>query len=123
MAVPVRQENVPAISVERIEQNKADDYDYARKTMTHLMAQGNEALLGILTLAAEGPNARVYEVVSTLIKTVSEVSQDLISLDDKMTPKEGGTTQSAKTINNNQYVMSQSDAIEAARIINNDEHK
>ena len=118
MAVPVRKENVPVISADQIEQNKADDYGYARDTMTHLMTQGNEALLGILTLAAEGPNARTYEVVSTLIKTISEVSKDLIDLDDKMTPKDAVPSQSAQTINNNQFNMTQAEAIEAARIIN-----
>ena len=122
MQVPVRKENVPALSTEKVEQNKADDYSYARDTMTHLMTQGSEALTGLLTLAAEGPSARNYEVISTLIKTVSEVSKDLIDLDDKMTPKDSGgkSGQSAQTINNNQFNMSHADAIEAARVINGD---
>ena len=117
MDVPTRISNLPIITADIIEKNKADDYDYARRTMTHLMEQGNEALLGILTLAAEGPNPKVYEVVSTLIKTVS-VSKDLIELDNKILPKENTPTQSANTINNNQYNMSQAEAIAAAKIIN-----
>lgn len=118
MPVPVKKTNVPVISSEQVEKNKAEDYDYARETMTHLMAQGSEALMGILTLAAEGPNARTYEVVATLIKTVSDVSKDLISLDHKMTPDESPGTQKAQHITNNQYNMSQADAVAAAKLVN-----
>ena len=118
ISAPKRVEGLPAITPETIQQNKVDDYNYARDTMINLLGQGNEALVGLLGLAAEGPAARNYEVIGTLIKTVADVSKDLIELDDKMTPKVEGTTQTAQTINNNQYVMSQAEAIEAAKLLN-----
>ena len=53
------------------------DFETGRKNLYNLLDKGNEAIDGILNLAKEGEHPRAYEVAGQLIKTVSEVSQNL----------------------------------------------
>ena len=66
--------------------NKDPDIDFetGRKNLYNLLDKGNEAIDGILSLAKEGEHPRAYEVAGQLIKTVSEVSQNLLDLQDKL---------------------------------------
>ena len=66
--------------------NKDPDIDFetGRKNLYNLLDKGNEAIDGILALAKEGEHPRAYEVAGQLIKTVSEVSQNLLDLQDKL---------------------------------------
>jgi hypothetical protein len=112
LPVPIKKNNIAISSDEKVRQNKEDDYNYARETLQHLVGQGNEALQGVLALAVENANPRTFEVIATLIKTVSDVSKDLIDLDDKMTEKKV-STQTAEVINNTQIVASQEDILKA----------
>ena len=60
------------------------DFETGRKNLYNLLDKGNEAIDGILNLAKEGEHPRAYEVAGQLIKTVSEVSQNLLDLQDKL---------------------------------------
>ena len=60
------------------------DFETGRKNLYNLLEKGNEAIDGILELAKEGEHPRAYEVAGQLIKTVSEVSQNLLDLQDKL---------------------------------------
>ena len=60
------------------------DFETGRKNLYNLIDKGNEAIDGILDLAKEGEHPRAYEVAGQLIKTVSEVSQNLLGLQDKL---------------------------------------
>ena len=60
------------------------DFETGRKNLYQLLDKGNEAIDGILALAKEGEHPRAYEVAGQLIKTVSEVSQNLLDLQDKL---------------------------------------
>ena len=60
------------------------DFETGRKNLYNLLDKGNEAIDGILELAKEGEHPRAYEVAVQLIKTVSEVSQNLLDLQDKL---------------------------------------
>ena len=60
------------------------DFETGRKNLYQLIDKGNEAIDGILGLAKEGEHPRAYEVAGQLIKTVSEVSQNLLDLQDKL---------------------------------------
>lgn len=67
--------------------NKADadaDYEIARQNFHMLIEKGNTAIEGILQLAREAENPRSYEVAGQLIKTVSDVTQDLMRLQKNM---------------------------------------
>ena len=69
-----------------VPEDKAPDIDFetGRKNLYNLLDKGNEAIDGILELAKEGEHPRAYEVAGQLIKTVSEVSQNLLDLQDKL---------------------------------------
>ena len=60
------------------------DFETGRKNLYNLLDKGNETIDGILELAKEGEHPRAYEVAGQLIKTVSEVSQNLLDLQDKL---------------------------------------
>ena len=60
------------------------DFETGRKNLYNLLDKGNEAIDGILELTKEGEHPRAYEVAGQLIKTVSEVSQNLLDLQDKL---------------------------------------
>ena len=60
------------------------DFDTGRENLYKMLEKGNDAIDGILALAKEGEHPRAYEVAGQLIKTVSEVSQNLLDLQEKL---------------------------------------
>ena len=60
------------------------DYEYTRGNLYSLIDKGQEAVNGALDLAMSSDHPRAYEVAGQLIKTVSEVSQNLLDLQDKL---------------------------------------
>lgn len=60
------------------------DYNYSRENFYNLIERGQDAITGILDLAKESEHPRTYEVAGQLIKTVSEVTERLIDLQEKM---------------------------------------
>lgn len=65
-----------------------EDYQLARKTFRKLIKKGDEAVDGLGAVAKETESvreaARVYEVMANLMKTVSDTTKDLFTL-QKMT--------------------------------------
>ena len=60
------------------------DYQYSRENFYSLIERGQDAITGILDLAKEQEHPRTYEVAGQLIKTVSEVTERLADLQEKM---------------------------------------
>ena len=60
------------------------DYQYSRENFYSLIERGQDAITGILELAKESEHPRTYEVAGQLIKTVSEVTERLADLQEKM---------------------------------------
>ena len=60
------------------------DYKYSRENFYSLVERGQDAVTGILELAKESEHPRTYEVAGQLIKTVSEVTERLADLQEKM---------------------------------------
>jgi hypothetical protein len=60
------------------------DYKYSRENFYNLIERGQDAIDGILEIAKEGEHPRAYEVVGQLIKNVSEVTEKLADLQEKM---------------------------------------
>ena len=79
------------------------DYKDVRDNLHHIIDSGQVAIDGILRVASEGESPRAYEVVSQLIKSVSDANKDLIDLHKKMKDikKEDPDSQHAGTITNN----------------------
>lgn len=93
------------------ERDFEDDYKEVRGNLRHLVSTGEDAIEGILKVATEGDHPRAYEVVSQLIKTVSDVNKDLIDLHKKTKEikKEDNKYVQKNTTNNAFYVGSTSE--------------
>jgi len=59
------------------------DYALARKTFRALIDKGNNAIEDLTDLAKQSESPRAYEVLSTLMKTVSDTTKDLYDLQKK----------------------------------------
>ena len=82
------------------------DFETGRKNLYNLLDKGNEAIDGILNLAEEGEHPRAYEVAGQLIKTVSEVSQNLLDLQDKLKKVKDIPDKGPKNVTNALFVGS-----------------
>jgi hypothetical protein len=60
------------------------DYHYSRTSYYNIIEKGQEAISNALELAQEVDNARAYEVVGHLIKSVSDAADKLMDLQKKM---------------------------------------
>lgn len=67
------------------EQNKdlVDDYDYSRVKYKGILDKGEEALEGMMQLAAESEHPRAYEVLSGMLKNMADVTDKLMDLQKK----------------------------------------
>ena len=90
-------------------QKKSDsvtDYEYTRGNLYSLIEKGQEAINGILELAEEGQQPRSYEVVGQLIKSVGDVTDKLIDLQQKMKDLNKEEKNTPTTVNNALFVGS-----------------
>ena len=61
-----------------------DDFTFARNTMHNLIENGQTALAELLRVAMLSDHPRAFEVVSTLMKNISEMTKDMLGLQEKM---------------------------------------
>jgi hypothetical protein len=59
------------------------DYNFTRDKMKTFLQQGEVALGGIMGVVKEDPTARGYEVVSTMLKTVTDMATSFFDLQKK----------------------------------------
>ena len=78
------------IEIEEVEKEKTventdqvEDYVLGRKTLRNLIETGTTSLEDMKDLARQSESPRAYEVLSTLMKTISEVTKDLYDLQKK----------------------------------------
>jgi hypothetical protein len=57
-----------------------DDYNLARTTLRKIIIKGQNALDDIVELASSSEHPRSYEVAGQLMKTMADVSKDLLEL-------------------------------------------
>ena len=74
----------PWVGTVSTEEDIERDYEYQREQFYKLVDRGSVAIDGILELAKEGEHPRAYEVAGQLIKTQSEIAQNLLDLQDKL---------------------------------------
>ncbi len=60
------------------------DCEKGRENLYKMLDKGNDAIDGILALAKEGEHPRAYEVAGQLIKTVADMSKDLMAMQEKL---------------------------------------
>lgn len=85
----------------------SEDYRNTRETYYELVVKGQDALDSLLEVASQSESARAYEVVATMIKTLSETNEKIMDLhkkarDIKKQDQElQSTDPNGKTVNNN----------------------
>ena len=102
--VPAEQTEKPKKRTERIVDIDKDikkDYDYSRGQLYDIIEKGQEALSGILDVANNTDHPRAYEVAGQLVKSVSDATEKLIALQQKMQDLEEGPKSKQKVTNNN----------------------
>ena len=82
------------------------DYKYSRENFYNLVERGQDAITGILDLAKESEHPRTYEVAGQLIKTVSEVTERLADLQEKMKRLKEVPNHAPKNVTNALFVGS-----------------
>jgi hypothetical protein len=82
------------------------DYEYQRENFYKLVEKGNAAIEGILELAKESEHPRTYEVAGNLIKQVSEVTEKLGDLQEKMKKLKEVPNSAPKNVTNALFVGS-----------------
>jgi hypothetical protein len=82
-------DHVPSVveEGESISKDTVDDYKFVRNVLYGLINRGAVALEGSLMIARESEHPRAYEVSSNIMKTLADVSKDLIALQESIKPK------------------------------------
>ena len=96
------------------------DFETGRGELYRLLEKGNEAIDGILSLAKEGEHPRAYEVAGQLIKTQSELAQNLLDLQDKLKKIKDVKGDGPKNVTNALFVGS---TTELQKMIKNNKNK
>lgn len=100
-------DSVGNTSTNQIQKTSEDDYEYARKNLYEIITKSKVALEGIMKVATEGDSPRAYEVVTQMLKTMSEINKDLIDLEK--IKNEANNTTIKSTTNNSFFIGSTSD--------------
>ena len=77
------------------------DYEYTRGNLYSLIEKGQEALNGIMELAAESDSPRAYEVAGQLLKSVGDNTDKLLDLQKKLKDLEEETGKPIGNVTNN----------------------
>lgn len=91
--------------------NVNTDYEYSRDTYYELIEKGRESLELMIEVARESEHPRAFEVLSGMIKNISDVNDKLMDLnkknkDIKQEPKQ---LENKGTTNNNVFIGSTAD--------------
>ena len=105
--------NVPAVVDDVQAKNITTDYEYSRETYYDLIEKGRESLELMIEVARESEHPRAFEVLSGMIKGISDVNDKLMDLNKKQKEitKEDAPSESPSggTTNNNLFVGSTTD--------------
>ncbi len=61
-----------------------NDYKYARENLYGIIEKGTDALDTLVEIANQSESPRAFEIVSTLIKTLTEANKDLLEVQFKL---------------------------------------
>lgn len=87
-----------------------NDYDYSRETYYDLLEKGRSSLEDMIEVARSSEHPRAYEVLSNMIKNLSDVNDKLMDLNKKNKDiNSEDIKQVANTTNNNVFLGSTAD--------------
>ncbi len=113
-ALGVDFETLPLVVIDKVDVTEKNetlqgDFASARKNIHSLISTGMDAMEGIVKVATESDSPRAYEVLTNMMKTLSEMNKDLIDIHDKLTDAESKKVTIKNTTNNSIYVGSTSE--------------
>jgi|TARA_B100001093_G_scaffold515343_1_gene591474 hypothetical protein len=95
------------------ENNIENDYEHSRDTYYDLIEKGRESLELMIQVARESEHPRAFEVLSGMIKNISDVNDKLMDLNKKHKdinkPEESVNALPNGTTNNNVFIGSTTD--------------
>lgn len=100
---------VPTIIEEPKNEVLQTDFLIARNNIKNLIKSGTESLAEIAKIAKDNNEPRAYEIVATLLKTLTEMNKTSIDLHDILSKAESKKVSIKNTTNNSIYVGSTSD--------------
>ena len=94
--------------------NVDNDFEYARRTYHDILAKGSAAIDDMMEVARATEHPRAFEVLSTMMKTLSDVNGNLLDLhkkkkDIRKKEIERSALPLGNTTNNNLFVGSTTD--------------
>ena len=92
-----------------VESNPDDlntDYKYVRENIYNIIERGHDAIEDLLQDARESGNARMFEVVGQLIKTVGEQNQNLMNVHKQVKDIKQENSTGPNTVTNALFVGS-----------------
>ena len=81
-----------------------DDYQYARENLYNVIERGSDALNTLVELANQSESPRAFEVVGTLIKTLTDANKDLLEIQKKVKSLKEETVAGPKNVTNALFV-------------------
>tara|TARA_R110002126_G_scaffold166369_1_gene314044 strand:- start:2190 stop:2561 length:372 start_codon:yes stop_codon:yes gene_type:complete len=81
------------------------DYDYSRATYYELIEKGKESLDLMIEVARESEHPRAFEVLSGMVKNISDVNDRLMDLNKKQKEMLEPSKNQAKQITNNNVFL------------------
>jgi hypothetical protein len=81
-----------------------DDYQYARENLYNVIERGSDALNTLVELANQSESPRAFEVVGTLIKTLTDANKDLLEIQKKVKSLKEETSTGPKNVTNALFV-------------------
>ena len=93
--------NIPEAMNSNKEIDQEDDYQLARQTMRKLLMKGETTLDDLIELSKNSEHPRTYEVAGQFMKTMSDVSKDLLNLQKQVKELKADDTQQKIGTQNN----------------------
>ncbi len=89
--------------------NVDNDYQYSRETYYDLLEKGRESMELMIEVARESEHPRAFEVLSNMIKNISDVNDKLMELNKKTKDITQEKEEPKAITNNNVFIGSTTD--------------
>jgi DNA-binding ferritin-like protein len=105
-------EGEPLAKVEKIEPPSNEnpdiesDYKYARENLYNVIERGSDALDNLVAIAQASEHPRAYEVVGSLIKTLTDANKDLLEIQSKVKKLKEETKKGPDNVTNALFIGS-----------------
>ena len=88
------------------ESNTEKDLEYARENYMDLIEKGRHSLEDLMEIARQSQHPRAFEVIATLIKTITDTNEKVVDLQKKAKEILSDEMAAKKVTNNNLFVGS-----------------